>query len=145
MTSPIENLHFPGLISPELWQEKSCPPGFPIILGSSFKWDHFRPILWKLNRPHLSNFWSYYFSQILEVTMIKKPSNWISISSLFHQFVMLREVLIFDVFRRPGQKINQVPFSGSWPYCWFGCCLCTVRRNHWRFFSFYLGCLLCTM
>jgi len=52
MTSPIENLHFPRLISPELWQEKSCPPGFPIILGSSFKWDHFRPILWKLNRPH---------------------------------------------------------------------------------------------
>ena len=52
MTLPIENLHFPRLISSELWQEKSCPPGFPIILGSSFTWDHFRPILWKLNRPH---------------------------------------------------------------------------------------------
>jgi hypothetical protein len=36
MTSPIENLHFPRLISPKLWQEKSCPNSFPIILGSSF-------------------------------------------------------------------------------------------------------------
>ena len=50
MTSSIGILHSPRLISPELWQEKSCPPGFPIILGSSFKWDHFRSILWKLNR-----------------------------------------------------------------------------------------------
>jgi hypothetical protein len=31
---------------------KSPPHGFPIILGSTFKWDHFRPIVWKLNRAH---------------------------------------------------------------------------------------------
>jgi len=32
-----------------VWQEKSCLPGFPFILGSFYlKWDHFRPILWKL-------------------------------------------------------------------------------------------------
>jgi len=40
MTSPIENLDFPRLIPPKLRQdsqEKSCPPGFPIIMGSSFK------------------------------------------------------------------------------------------------------------
>jgi len=50
MTSPIKNLHFPRFISPELRQKKKLPPGFPIIFGSSFKWDHFRSILWKLNR-----------------------------------------------------------------------------------------------
>jgi len=65
MTSPIGNLHFPRLVSPELWQEKSCPPRFPIILESSFKWDHFRPIPWKLNWPHCASqsrlYWSFVF------------------------------------------------------------------------------------
>ena len=109
MTSPIENLHFPGLISRKLWQEKSCPPGFPIILGSSFKWDHFRPILWKLNRPHFEQFCENWMDPI---ETLNKIGGDLYIRLSVHHPMRFR--LLTRKYRKEGIRPRPLPPENQW-------------------------------
>jgi len=87
---PIENLNFPRLISPKRLEEKSCRPGFPIILGSSFKWDHFRQIRWQLNRPHCTDIkWAWIFD-ILWWTLIG-----VHFFPIKHYFILVNSNYLF--------------------------------------------------
>jgi hypothetical protein len=118
MTSRIENLHFPRVISPELWQVKSCLPGFPIILGSSLKWDHFLPILWKLHRPYCSNI---PFENVTFVYFFTPNSmEW---WRMYYFIILVRKNLYWKVtgkprtekFDAPRLRRNQTSEPWTWP------------------------------